>query len=571
MRLAKLIKLIEKNFKLVWKSKLFVLLILLGPLLLTLFLGLAFNNNKDYSIRVGVYSEDYFGVKGSILDNLKNNFIVTRFGKSQDCIDAVKGYETHVCVLMPKEIDLEGNELGEVIFYVDNSRTNLVWIVLDSLSEVLDLSSQQLSSGMTSDLLGRLRIASNKSSQLADLIGTAKEQSETAYLLADDVAQEIALLDLAEMKNDLDKALDLEGDAENLFIKDLTEIKEAATSGKSILISISQTLGNGSIVESEINQLSDKLDEIEESSESGGINDLEELGSLLTETKKDFQKLERTIASAVSKNGEVLALMKKLKNKLILADGLVEEINIAVNNLRVTRVDKIVEPIRTKIEPISTEKTYLGFIFPTLVMLMIVFVSVLLSSSLIVTEKKNRSFFRNWLSKGWGLSFILSYFITDLLIVIVDVFIFILIARFVFDIYVNLLFLVLLFLMAGTFVLLGEIIGLLAKNEQSNILIGVVVSSILVFFSGTLIPVESASGFLGKLIRYNPFVIGERLLRKVLMPGIDSGAWQHDFFIVLAYFFGLILILILVSMATYEKKFEIEDFLKRKIWRKWKK
>ena len=135
----KLLKLIEKNFKIAWKSKLFVLLILLGPLLLTLMLGWAFNNSKDYAIKVGVYSENYDGVKKDILEHLGKNFVLVKFESLNGCVNSVKGYETHICVVMPKEIKLEGDELSEVVFYADNSRVNLVWVVLDSLSNVFSL------------------------------------------------------------------------------------------------------------------------------------------------------------------------------------------------------------------------------------------------------------------------------------------------------------------------------------------------------------------------------------------------------------------------------------------------
>ena len=251
MNLNKLTKLIEKNFKLMWKSRLFVLLILLGPLRLTLFVGCAFNNSKDYAIRVGVYSENYDGVKEGILINLKNKFGVLQFESLAECVDAVKGYETHICVAMPKEIILEGDELSEIVFYADNSRVNLVWVVVDSLSEALSLSSKQLSTGMANDLLGRLSIAEKKSIELQKYTGEALEQGKTSVVLIEDVAKETALLNLAETKNDLDESLALQGSLSN----DWNSIKKKAAEGKEILVNVSSTLGNSSPVNTEINQL----------------------------------------------------------------------------------------------------------------------------------------------------------------------------------------------------------------------------------------------------------------------------------------------------------------------------
>ncbi|MCK4589855.1 MAG: ABC transporter permease [Nanoarchaeota archaeon] len=571
MNFLKLLKLIEKNFKLIWTSKFFVLSILLGPLLLTLLLGFAFNNSKDYTIRVGVFSENYDGVKASILDNLNDNFMVIEFSSLGECVDAVKGYSTHICVVMPVEITLEGDELSEVVFYADNSRVNLVWLVLDSLSNIFSLSSQQLSAGMTSDLLGRLSIAERKSLELQEYMDEVLEQEDNAVLLSKEMARNMAVLNLVKARGSVDKSLVLEGKIKQSFESDFQNIESAVAEGRSALSQMESVLGVNSSVSAQISQLNVKLGEIEElAKDNDGVSSLSELDSMLVEVRDDFNELEKNFEIVVRKNGELLVLLGGLRDNLEAVDGLVDGLYIAVSNLKVTRADKIVEPIRTKIEPVSVEKTYLGYIFPSLVLLMVVFVSVLLSSSLIIMEKKNRSFFRNWLSRGWGLGFILSYFVTNLMIVLVDIFVFVLIARFVFDIFINMAFVGLLVLIAGVFVLLGLVIGFLTKNEQSNVLLGVGVSSVLVFFSNTLIPIESAAGFLRNVVGYNPFVIGESLLRKALQ-GVGFGSLQHDLLMMVICFLVLVVVLIILSVVVYEKKFDFESLFRKRVWKKWKK
>ncbi|MFH1682922.1 MAG: ABC transporter permease [Candidatus Woesearchaeota archaeon] len=549
----------------VWQSKLFILSILLGPLLLVLFLGSAFNNNGPYSIIIGVYNENEGLIKTNILKELETNFEVLKFNSEKECIDAVKKYSTHICVVMPEKIIIEGDGLNEVVFYVDNSRTNLVWVVLDSLSNAFSISTEQLSAGLVNDLLFKLNGAKNKSLQLKMIAEQELQENNKSQKLAGTISEKLASLDFAGLKQETDNSLSKKQEIENEFANQLQEIGKKAEDGELILSDLSNILGNDSAVNEQVNSLNEGLGLIRAlSKEKSGFDHLDELNVLLEETKKEVDVLESRIQEIAEENKQVQSQLTELKKNLLLMTGVSTELYKETSSLRVTNADKIAEPIKTRIEPLAAEKTYFSFIFPTLIMLMLVFVAVLLSSSLIVMEKKNRAFFRNWLSKGWSLSFIFSYYLTDLLIILVDLLLFILLARFIFDIFINTTFIFLLILISSLFVLLGILIGLVTRKEQSNVLLGVVISSLMIFFSNTIIPIESASGWLKGIIKVNPFVLGERLLRKVLITRLRISEIGQDLFLFLIYILVLVLVLILVHHFVYERKIK----LKRLKWKK---
>ena len=105
-----------------------------------------------------------------------------------------------------------------------------------------------------------------------------------------------------------------------------------------------------------------------------------------------------------------------------------EKIVTNMNAVKVTDAEKIVSPITTKVEPVSTQTSKLIFLFPNLLVLMIMFMGLLLSGTLIIMEKGSRAFFRNFTTPTRDEKFILGNFITSILIVLAQVIVVLLLA-----------------------------------------------------------------------------------------------------------------------------------------------
>src|SRR3989338_4322080 len=74
----------------------------------------------------------------------------------------------------------------------------------------------------------------------------------------------------------------------------------------------------------------------------------------------------------------------------------------------------------TKIEPVISEKTQLNYVFPTLMILIVMFVSMMLASTLEITEKTSRVYLKNFITPTSYLTFLISNFITNILVVLVQ-------------------------------------------------------------------------------------------------------------------------------------------------------
>ena len=60
-----LLKIIQKNLKLLIRSKSSALIIILGPLLVIFLVGIAFGNISKYSLNIGTYTESYTDITNS--------------------------------------------------------------------------------------------------------------------------------------------------------------------------------------------------------------------------------------------------------------------------------------------------------------------------------------------------------------------------------------------------------------------------------------------------------------------------------------------------------------------------
>ena len=538
---------LAKNFKLLWKSKLFFLAIIIGPLLLAVLLGMAFNNADAYSITVGVYAHSYGEVENSIVDNLGENFNVLKFSDENLCIQTIKDYSSHACIVLPKSIAPETGEAGEIIFYVDTSRVNLVWMILDSLSDILERFSSEISTDLTNGLLLKLNKAGTAVLRLRDVTVQAISETNNSLGYVNQINLDIGSLDLARTQEKAEDSILKNNELETELNSFIADIDEKIAESKDILSGINSTIP-------ELDDVEEKLDEIRGLvSDSNNTLIVSELSALLAGLEGDIFKMKETFSAMLDNTDGNKDSLTRTLGHLEQAQELIQEIDDEVNNLHVTNASKIVNPIITEIRPIANETTHFSFIYPILIVLITVFVSILLSSSIIVMEHTSKAFFRSHISSTSEVLFFTTYFLTALAIVLGSLSIFVLFANVFLDMPVNLAFFLALFLIASLFILVGSFIGYLVRSEQSSIFAGIIVSSLLVFFSNTIIPIESASGIVKGLMKYNPAVMSEVIIRKLLIYKLDFSFLLNDCSLLLAYILVLVMILFLFLTVVHGK------------------
>ena len=99
MTMKKMLAVVGKNLKLLFRSKMSALIIIFGPLLVTLFVGIAFNNTTLFNLKISVYSPQYDNLTESFLVKLREQqFSVSQYSTPEQCVESIKHGAAHAVI-----------------------------------------------------------------------------------------------------------------------------------------------------------------------------------------------------------------------------------------------------------------------------------------------------------------------------------------------------------------------------------------------------------------------------------------------------------------------------------------
>lgn len=564
--MSKIIKLIKKDIKLLLRSKTSSLIVIFGPLLVMLLVGTAFDNTSRYNINIGVFSQSYSELTDSFINKLtEEKYSVNRFNSELECIESIKHGNTHTCIVFPPDLKIEEGKTAEITFHIDYSKINLVWMVLDSLSSRLRARSTELSMDLTKVLLEKLEQAKSEISNDLAAVSDLKSKNSNIdarikqiYTNTNSIELNLNEIDgnlIEDSNNEIYLAIQSLG---NDTLARLNDIESNLNSIKSK----AGKLGNDSKVTSilglvedskgEVNGIRYKLSKSINSTNSywaeakGQINvlktNLEKITEWINSIESDAELIKQDIASSISQTNNLETSLVNLQS--------------SIGSIRITSAEKITSPITTKIQPVTVEKTHLNYLFSTLLVLVIMFIALLLATTIVMMERTSPSYFRNFITPTKGHVFIFSIYLTTLLIVMVQLIIILLISGIFFKaaLLTNLHNLALsLLLITSTFALFGMLIGYLFNSQETAIICSISFGSLFLLLSNTILPLESMPRYMMQIAKYNPFVISDGLLKKtVLFQQGFAGIWQD---LSLLFVYSLVLaILILISQKSAKIK-----------------
>jgi len=494
--------LLKKNIMLILRSKSSAMIILLGPLIIIFLVGAAFNTSSLFNIKIGTFSGSYSDISNSLIKELGDKqFQVLKLGTKEECISELKNNNIHVCTIFPNNLQIGSNE--DIEFYVDNSKINLVWVIIDTLSTRVSTKSSELGMQLAGNLLDTLTNTEKKLNEKKSTINNIGQTNQDIETKFNDVSAKLDLIDLGfkvsdigvdKISNKLDSVIKNNGYNKSLFEEVDKAIKNSIKSAKDYEKKINNTIA-----------IKDEL-----------VKYIENANNLISKSTEGLKDLENTI-NLVSGN---------------------------INNAKTTTADTIVRPIKTSINPIAIDQTNLNFLFPTLVVLIIMFIGLLLSSILIVRERLSNAYFRNFITPTRDWLFILSDYLTNLIILLIQLGIIFSVGIYFFKYnLVNVLLnsSILVFLLSTLFIFLGMLIGYLLKSEETVVMATFSIGSLFLFFSGTILPLETLPGYIKNIADFNPLVLGEGILKKIMIFNLGLEEIGTSLYLILSYIFVLIL------------------------------
>ncbi len=520
----KIFNVVWKNLKLIMRSKSSALIIILAPLLVIIFAGAAFNNFSEYQIKIGYYSESYNELTNSYVKEFQDKYPTEKFNTREDCIDAIKLGKIHTCVIFPKDLSLEKSE--EITFYADFSKINLVYTVINNVMNKLSKRSDEISLDLTNILLQKINnIEREIEFKREDLNKLRTENSGIAEKI-ESLSYNINMMNLSFNRDEFDLEK-LKNESYKVSLK-LRNYDEAFNLSEEMINQIKSSVEELNSSESE-NEIKEQVKEKEKKFKNISVllkNNSLNMNTSIEKVIKAVDNNQVKIANAASAKKQIKSditdlvySISSIRKNMDLLDQGFNNIEENIKSISVNDANIIVNPITARIEPVTVEKTHLNFAFPILISLILMFVSILLSTIIVLSEKNSAAHFRNFITPTKDMIFLIGNYFTALIIVMFQIILIMFVSSKYFNISMNDLKLssLVIFICATFFIFLGILLGYLFKSEETGIIGAISAGTIMLLLSNVILPIESMPEYLVSVAELNPFIITNRLITDVLI------------------------------------------------------
>jgi ABC-type multidrug transport system permease subunit len=540
-----------------------MLVVVFGPLIIMLLVGFAFNNNTTSKLNIGYYANQKTDLTKSFIDALVANpsFLVIPYASDTQCIDMIHQGKVHLCIIFPDDFRVENNKSNELQFYVDQSRANFVYAVIDTVSSKISVTSTQLSYQMTTDLINVIDSTKKSNTEQLAKITKIKNSLNDVSTKLGTVQSKLGELDFSGTNIDMDPVDKASAELEISItkLKDVTDelVSTSETAGSALTGHVDSNwtttltqfkkdiAGLKSDANTSINSTGDDLAAV--------LNALEIVSTDVDLVSQKLSDVKETTGDSVGDIENNIKALSQLKTSIDELKSLIETNNAQINALKVTNAQSIVNPIKTTIKPVSGKSGNLSFIFPYFIILIIVFIGIMLSSSIIIMEKTSKAYFRNFTTPTKDLTFVMSVFLTSFIVVLLQL-VFILGLAYFFlnaSMFSNLLLTVILILGAiSLFTLVGMVIGYAFNNQEAVTMASISVGSIFLFLSNLILPLETMSPVVQQIARYNPYVVCSELLKKLTLFESTFKEVYMDYVIIAIYVVLLFVLTMLIEKAS---------------------
>ncbi|MEM4282183.1 MAG: ABC transporter permease [Candidatus Woesearchaeota archaeon] len=568
--MSALIELIRKNLLLLVRARASASIVVFGPMLVIFVAGLAFDNIGTYNVRVGVYSAHFNELSESFVQTLsKNSMKISRFDSENSCVDAVRGGALHTCIVFSPDFTLGKDAANELSFHIDPSKINLVWVILESLSSAVAERTRELSLNLTSVAIRAIEITDNELSGKKPVVIQLATENEEVSQKASEIRERLGRLDLGinksafgievmskrqeDIQNHLEELKAISNElvgsvAERLNrAKDLVESSELNSTIKENITEALARARNSlssfvSTINLTMNATTTSFAEVNASLQNL-VYHVETTANKLQAVEETRNRVFATLEAAKAELDSSLLGIASIQNSL-------NKISSILSMVQIREPEKIVQPITTVIKPVVAQKTYLNYIFPILVILILMFTALLLAPTLILLEKKSAAFFRNFMAPTPGVVHLGSVFISSGIILILQLAVLLGIAAIGFkaQITTNIVATaIILFILLILFITLGMILGYLFNSEETAMLAAIALGSVFLFLSDIIIPIETMPPAIEGMAKLNPLILGGLALRRAII----FGATLQELWKEVAILGGYILVAGLFVLAAY--------------------
>lgn len=570
--MRKIFQIIKKNYKVLLRNKFSLFILLLGPIILTFLIGFFYFNSNSFAINLGVHSPDNSDFNLFFKSELeKSDFSIFNYDTQLNCETAIKSGLIHGCIFLPKDFSINDKLNNDLILKLDTSRGDIVAITENLITDQITKISNQVQIENTKKLLSII----NQSEQLVDY--TNLEITKIKNL------NENLKNSNSQIKIQTNKFSEL-FDTKTLGVDELTSkfnslnssIASMSLAGLKALNLTDVKLTEALTKLDDLNSSNSNIDDVEDLVKSSRIKSNEgekKLNSIknsyyLKEVGKIVGGVEDKLGNAAKDSGDISGDVsfnlnsnsKSLDNSTSILTNINskgEEFKTSILTLESKNAKTLMTPISIKTQNIvANSSVHLVSLFPSLIVGLVFIISLIMSSMFILTERKNKAHFRNFMSKNSALNFLLGDFISLCSIVFLQATLIISLYHFWFlkstDYILFLTLITMVLPVISIFVLVGMLIGYLTKNESSNVILTFLVILGFLTASGKILPIEALSHSVAKIAINNPFLLGEGMIRKFLLFDVSISQMKFELLLITSY--SVIFLLINFVLESFSKK-----------------
>ena len=485
-----------KNLQIMLKSKFSIGVVVIAPLALTALFSFGILGSGLSNIEASFYSTESGELPLIFLESLRSNsFIVEETSSNEECIGLVKQGRTNVCIVLKEDInglplpnkindrDIRNFKRGfGVEMQVDFSKQRIVWGIINSVQIVV---------GGLSDKIQQ------------EVIKEVSSKFDSSLVQIDTLKNNVDYLEL-RVKDSKDHLTNINNNLGRFKSQSLNTIDN-------ILITVDQL---SSLVPFGANN----------SQISSITSSLLNLRAQINSTNIDPTSIY-AIQNEISQVYETLGLVK---TKISIVQNELIFLRNSLSDTGSFNLNKFIEPIPLSYVSVndqdvasnSNNLNLVDYLLPSFISFFIVFISMMLSSSLVIKERSSNSHIRNYLSRTSGFNFVFGNLIYLLFVILIQVGILLVFA----DLSVNSLvsdnwesLTVYLALGIAIFSALGMVIGYILNSRDTVTLTAVCVSLVFILFSPLINPLETMPQILREVFSKSPAVIVESGVSKAII------------------------------------------------------
>lgn len=549
------------------RSALFVLFVL--PLLLISGIFLSFNPNGMRPLPAGLIAQNGLTVK-----DIDSSLSFLRFSEYWDvpsCLRDLKLHRVYACAKVYKTDKII------VQLYYDNTQDPVIWeVVQKAQMAVRDLANQQRT--QTADNLvnslgpvgSSLKNMSNATSRTIGEVVSFHQQLDTAQV---QLAQGSAQLnsDLVGMDQDIASARTSLSSARTARDQSVSDAQSAVSGLSSLVFAIQSSATNNAtraqagLAVSDINQLSTAVNQLSTASDTY-LNDANAKLDSYASKSADGHRAVGQMRSYSSKLRIVSTQVSKMTTDLHQSKQQLDELSASVDAFRGLDRTSLIDPVVLEGAPVyvphAADKANVtaaeivhGFnllsyqtLFPNLLMLVVLFFTVLVSSFMTLSHLNAPAHVRIRIVPRSSVSDFFAIWISSMVIALSSVLAVYVLGLLVFQIGItasSVSFFLVVLAIALSMSLLGILVVYAVRTESMSLILSMFAVVGLLFGSGFILPIERMSDWAFSLAHLNPVWIGMDSFDRVIFYGAPVSSLGAQF-VVLAGWFVLLGALVFV-------------------------